>query len=136
MWILTFICQTRCILAEFYDSQLHLVNHIICLQLILKANNGMDYGEFYRFLYTVAECRINTLQKYKHSEQERDEYQHPTKAHLNHLVFDILQIKDLVFLIKRNKEFLQVDLEQFTIRPKALIKSIEDVIDEYMSKLS
>ncbi|KAK2158451.1 hypothetical protein LSH36_170g04047 [Paralvinella palmiformis] len=72
----------------------------------------------------------------RYQDHPQSEHQDCSQSYLNQLVFDLLEIKNVVFTMKRNKEFLQLDFEQFTVRPKALMKSIEDATDDYMSKLN
>ena len=117
----------------------------------------MDYADFYRLLHTIADKRIHVLQSHLVNESQAsghlvndsenqetctgdqtnlehscDTNSSGTSSIMNHFLFDLMQIRDLLFEVKRNKEFLMLDFDKFVIRPKALLKSIESILSEYI----
>ncbi|CAF2104237.1 unnamed protein product [Rotaria magnacalcarata] len=85
--------------------------HVHC-QLILQANEGLNFASLYKLLYIVAQRRMK---------ENQDEYKR----------FDLWMINKLIRDILHHSIFLYaVDLDTFPERPKALLKQIHSFIEK------
>ncbi|XP_069503184.1 2-oxoglutarate and iron-dependent oxygenase JMJD4 [Ambystoma mexicanum] len=105
--------------------------HLHC-QIIMKSCTGIDYKEFYTFLKTIAENRIQVLQNPLKNKGEAFPLisSEPASSNLGpyHAVFDLQRVVDVIAALLTNLDFRKLGIESFSPPPAELLNHLKGVL--------
>ncbi|XP_070570490.1 2-oxoglutarate and iron-dependent oxygenase JMJD4-like [Ptychodera flava] len=92
-------------------------------QMILRANSGMDFADFFTFLHTVAKERMKRLTIAMETDSK-------SALEMNyHDVFDLTQILEVLQTMLENKEFSEVEIEPLVDDPRNLCSVVKEFLN-------
>lgn len=94
-------------------------------QVIMKSCSGINFEEFYQFLKVIAERRLLLVKKIGPGELQCSE---DSGLGLQHTIFDISRIAEVLASVVVNTDFQRVDTSRFLPQPEDLLQQLQEAL--------
>ncbi|XP_077997736.1 2-oxoglutarate and iron-dependent oxygenase JMJD4-like [Glandiceps talaboti] len=95
-------------------------------QMILRANSGMDYADFFTFLLIVAKQRMKNVNAAMATYTSTD-----VGSEVNyHDIFDLQQVSNIVDNMLQNEEFLELEFDSLKENPRTFLSTVKNLLDK------
>ncbi|XP_006100278.1 jmjC domain-containing protein 4 [Myotis lucifugus] len=94
-------------------------------QVIMKSCSGINFEEFYQFLKVIAERRLLLVKKISPGELQCSE---DSGLGLQHTIFDISRIAEVLASVVVNPDFQRVDTSRFLPQPEDLLQQLQEAL--------
>lgn len=91
----------------------------------MKSCSGINFEEFYHFLKVIAERRLLLLKKIVSGDVQCGE---GSGLGLQHTIFDISRIAEVLASVVVNPDFQRVDTSRFLPQPENLLQQLQDAL--------
>ncbi|XP_059551801.1 2-oxoglutarate and iron-dependent oxygenase JMJD4 isoform X3 [Myotis daubentonii] len=106
----------------------HFLQQELCAvqqEVIMKSCSGINFEEFYQFLKVIAERRLLLVKKTGPGELQCSE---DSGLGLQHTIFDISRIAEVLASVVVNPDFQRVDTSRFLPQPEDLLQQLQEAL--------
>ncbi|XP_015425936.1 PREDICTED: jmjC domain-containing protein 4 isoform X4 [Myotis davidii] len=116
------LCAVQQEVSEWRDTMPDWHHHC---QVIMKSCTGINFEEFYQFLKVIAERRLLLVKKIGPGELQCSE---DSGLGLQHTIFDISRIAEVLASVVVNPDFQRVDTSRFLPQPEDLLQQLQEAL--------
>nr|KAF6348885.1 jumonji domain containing 4 [Myotis myotis] len=116
------LCAVQQEVSEWRDTMPDWHHHC---QVIMKSCSGINFEEFYQFLKVIAERRLLLVKKIGPGELQCSE---DFGLGLQHTIFDISRIAEVLASVVVNPDFQRVDTSRFLPQPEDLLQQLQEAL--------